>query len=120
MRPERLFLTDILAACDEIAAYIAGYDLESFVADSKTRGATLLQFVIIGEAANRTSPELRARYADVRWRDAIDLRNYVAHAYFAVIWSRIWDTATTDVPALRAQVSTILAAEYPDVDDTKE
>jgi uncharacterized protein with HEPN domain len=38
----------------------------------------------------------------------------MVHAYFAVQLDIIWETALTDVPALRRQVAQIVADEYPD------
>lgn len=36
---------------------------------------------IIGEAAGRVTPELRARYPHVPWQQAADTRNRLTHGY---------------------------------------
>ncbi len=41
MRPEKLYLADILDAADAIAAYVAGLTKEGFLADERTRAATM-------------------------------------------------------------------------------
>ena len=46
------------------------------------------------------------------WRQAVGMRNFAAHGYFAVKLPVVWETATNDVPPLRNQVAQILAAEF--------
>ena len=41
MRPERLHLADLLEAADSITGYVAGLSRETFIADERTRSATL-------------------------------------------------------------------------------
>jgi hypothetical protein len=41
--------------------------------------ATIRCLGIIGEAANRTSPEFRAAYPDIPWRLMTDMRNRLIH-----------------------------------------
>jgi len=112
MRSERLYLVDMTEAADAIAIFIASHDRASFLADYQLRSAVVFQLIIIGEAADHVSPELRARNAHVEWQKATGLRHYAAHGYFALDWNIIWDTAIGDVPPLRAQIEDILTHEY--------
>ena len=114
MRREELFLRDIVEAADAVAGFLAEQDRESFTRDDLVRSAVVYKLVIIGEAANRLSGELRTRHPEIPWPDIVGLRNIAAHRYFGVNWSIVWDTAKSDVPELRANVATILAAEFPD------
>lgn len=50
MRPERLYLTDIVEASEAIAEFIAGLNEASFYQDSKTQSAVLQKLIVIGEA----------------------------------------------------------------------
>jgi uncharacterized protein with HEPN domain len=111
MRPDALFLNDIVEAADAIERLLAGFSYERFVADERTRGAVVYQLIIVGEAATRISEPLIRRYPAVPWRDARMMRNFIAHTYFDVDWQIVWDTATRDVPAMRAQVVEIIALE---------
>jgi uncharacterized protein with HEPN domain len=56
---------------------------------------------------------MKQRYPAIAWVQARDLRNLIAHRYFAIDWSIIWDTATVSVPLLRPQIAAILEAEFP-------
>jgi uncharacterized protein with HEPN domain len=39
---------------------------------------------VMGEAARAISPELRERHPEIPWRDMVDTRNRIVHAYFRV------------------------------------
>jgi uncharacterized protein with HEPN domain len=114
MRHERLYLRDIAEAAADMAEFLEGLDLDDFVASKVVHSAVLQKLIVIGESANRVSPDLQARHAEIPWSDIIGLRNIVAHAYFSVVWSRIWRTATKDVPALAHAIARILA-EFDDL-----
>lgn len=54
MRRERLYLEDILAAADAIAAFIQGQKAELFEANLMLRSAVAQQLTVIGEAVARS------------------------------------------------------------------
>jgi uncharacterized protein with HEPN domain len=110
MRPDRLYLEDVLTAADSIATFVGGRTLTTFAADDLVRSAVLFKLIVIGEAANKVSRGLRAQYPDVPWQDIVAFRNLAVHAYFGVDWHIVWATATSDVPPLRIRVAAILAA----------
>ena len=113
MQHERLYLVDILDACDKIGRFIAGHDASKFMADEQAQSAVAFQLSIIGEATRRLSDDLKQRYPNVAWQDARSMRNLIAHQYFAIDWLTVWDTAVRDIPALRQQLNAIMAAEFP-------
>jgi uncharacterized protein with HEPN domain len=110
MRPDRLYLEDIVAAADAIVAFVSGRDASAFAADDIVRSAVLFKLIVIGEAASKVSPELRARLVDVPWQDVVGFRNVAVHAYFGVDWDIVWTTATEDIPPLRERVASLLTA----------
>ncbi len=113
MRPEELYLADIVDAADEIAAFISMVDRETFLRDRMRQSAVLQKLIVIGEAASRLPAEFRDRHVDIEWADVVGFRNIAVHAYFNVNWPIVWITATQDVPALRAKIVAIVAQEYP-------
>lgn len=114
MRPDRLFLLDIIEAADAIVAHIAGRDRETLIRDRTARAAVLHELTVIGEAASRITPELRARHPAVAWSEIVGFRNVVIHRYFGLSWPIIWVTATEDVPDLRSKVAAILDSDFSD------
>ena len=109
MRPDRLYLSDIVDASDAIGRFLLDLDGErAFPADELRQSAILQKLIVIGEAASRLSDELRTAYPDVEWPGIVAFRNIVVHAYFSVKWEMVWNTATDDVPKLRRRVLEIL------------
>jgi uncharacterized protein with HEPN domain len=101
-RDPRLRLEDIVEACARIADYIKGCDQARFAADLKTQDAVVRQFEIIGEAV-KTLPEAWCEAGrSIPWRQIAGFRDVLAHAYFAVEVSIVWDAATVKAPELNA------------------
>jgi uncharacterized protein with HEPN domain len=84
MQRELLYLRDIVAAARALPGFLQGVTLETFLASDLLRSAVMHKLTIIGEAAANLSPELRARYPEVPWRQVVAFRNFVVHAYFSV------------------------------------
>lgn len=114
MRPERLYLGDIIEACDAIARFLEPIEKEDFLHDELRQSAVLQKFIVIGEAATRLPTEFRERHANVPWSRAAGLRNVAVHEYFSVSWEIIWVTATQDIPSLRDNVGMILESGLDD------
>lgn len=113
MRPERLYLSDILEAAANVALHIEERSRDDFIADRTVRAAVLHELTVIGEAASRVPATLRDRYPSVPWADVVAFRNIVVHEYFGLSWPLVWETATRDVPDLERQISEIVRSEFP-------
>lgn len=114
MRPERLYLNDIVEAVDSIEGFLDGIQESEFLKNDLIRSAVLQKLTVIGEAAARLPPEFCESYREIPWQEIVAFRNIAVHAYFAVEWSTVWFTATEEAPLLRHQVAEILAREFPD------
>lgn len=68
---------------------------------------------IVGEAANRVGPSMMARLDDLPWRDMIDMRNVIIHAYPDVELEMVWRTVVEDLPPLVAALDRFLGAQDP-------
>jgi uncharacterized protein with HEPN domain len=114
---DELLLTDVIAAAEKIAAYLAQQTRETFFADDMRRDAVLMQLLVIGEAASRVQQPLRDRHPQVEWAAIAGFRNRAIHAYRSVDWEIVWNAATVNVPALIEQITAILAEEFPTVEE---
>lgn len=112
MRPEKLYLVDIVEAADAIGAILSGVSRGAFLESDTLRSAVLLKLINIGEAAARLPDGFRKRHADTPWPDIVAFRNIAVHEYFAVDWPIVWVAATKDAPALRERISRLLKDEY--------
>ena len=110
-RDPHLRLADILESCNRIAAYIKGIDATAFVHDLKTQDAVIRQFEIIGEAVKALPPELTARDPSIPWTQIAGFRDVLAHSYFAVDTSVIWDAASQKAPALKVSCEKFLGEQ---------
>jgi len=99
-RDWRLRVRDILDAVERIENFTRGITLDTFVQDERTIAAVSYELVVIGEAARNVPAAVRATAPDVPWQVMSDMRNVVAHGYFGVDLSIVWQTATQDVPKL--------------------
>ncbi len=108
-RDPNLRLADIIESCTRIAAYIADLDLVTFHNDLKTQDAVIRQFEIIGEAVKSLPAELTALEPSIPWTQIAGFRDVLAHSYFAVDTSVIWDAASQKAPALKSSCERLLS-----------
>lgn len=117
MRREELFLIDMIESADAVAGFVAGLDFPTFAQQRMVRNAVIWELTIIGEAARNIPGELRLRHPNIPWSRIVAFRNVVIHRYFGTDWLEVWNTATRNVPMLRAQIVDVLAAEFPEDND---
>ena len=105
------FLQHILEAADRILRYTKGMGRKEFSADTLVQDAVIHNVEIIGEAANNlleVAPGISARDPSIPFVQIRGMRNRVAHGYFAVSLSMIWDTVQVDILELRQQIEKVL------------
>ncbi len=113
MRNDRLRLHDILEAVEEIIESVPETRAQ-FDADKFRRSHVLRHIQIIGEAASRVSAETRALNPNVPWKEIMGMRHILVHDYFHVNWQRVYDTAISDIPAIKQPIQAIMEQLRPD------
>jgi len=111
LRNPNLFLEDIERSCVKVLRFVADRPRDELFADELRLDAVLMNLQIIGEAVKRLPPELRERYPDVAWREIAGMRDFVAHAYFALDFDILWSAIQVEVPALLQRIRDILERE---------
>jgi len=115
MKPdETVYVRHILDAINRIESYLLDVQQEKFQATPMIQDATIRQLEILGEAAKRVSPALRARFPAIPWQDMAGLRDKLIHGYFGVDLDKVWITATEDLPPLRTELQAMLADLSPE------
>jgi uncharacterized protein with HEPN domain len=61
--------------------------------------------MVIGEAAKNVSPEILRDYPEVSWREAMRMRDRIAHGYYGLLPEVLWQTAIEDCPQLAAALA---------------
>ncbi|WP_236705619.1 DUF86 domain-containing protein, partial [Frankia sp. ACN1ag] len=112
MRRDELYLVDMIEAAAAATTFVRDVDETAFAASDLIQSAVLQKLLVIGEAAGRVSPEIRARWPGVPGRSVTDFRNIAVHTYFEVDWSIVWRIATTALRELQEQLTMLLKAEF--------
>ena len=109
-RDDRVYLHDILNAIEQIEAYLYDVSYDLFCQERMRQDAVVRQLEIIGEASRRFSQAFQDRHPEIPWQDIIGMRHKIAHDYFEIDLRVVWDTAKSDLAALKERVKRILSA----------
>ena len=63
----------------------------------------------LGEAARALPTEVRTLGAEIPWPKIIGMRNVLVHGYFDIDTDIVWQAVTSDVPALKPAILSLLA-----------
>ncbi len=110
MRDNTAWLLDIRDAIESIEEQ-AARGRAALDSDKMIQVWMVHHIQVIGEAANRLSESLLARYPQIPWPDVIGMRNVLVHHYFGIDLDEVWDTITNDLPSLKAVVQQMLEDE---------
>ena len=98
------FFRHILHECHYIGKEYRENTFEEFMQNERLSKALCRSLEIIGEACNKVSPDIKATYPHVPWREMSDLRNRIIHHYFGIDYDIVWDTIKTDIPILQEYI----------------
>jgi uncharacterized protein with HEPN domain len=104
-------LEQIEKAITDIERFVEGINLDEFCENDMLHDAVLLQFIIIGEAIIYVEKEKLDKY-DYPWYKVRSFRNMIAHEYFNIKFSAVWEIIQHDIPKLKIVISKILRNEF--------
>ena len=107
-KADRVRLQHMLDAANEALTFIKGRVRADLDSDRMLVLSLIRELEIIGEAANKVSPETRSFSSAIPWQDITGMRNRLIHAYFNVDLDIVWSTVTKDLPVLKAELEKIL------------
>lgn len=81
--------------------------------DDRLTRAIILDFIVLGEAANNVTEAYCAVHPEVPWADIAGFRHKLVHDYSGIDFGILWDTMTNDVPALLTMFRKLVAALPP-------
>ncbi len=102
------YLEHIEEAATLASGYVCGMAKKTFLEDKRTQQAVIYNILIIGEAATQIIneyPDFVERHPDIPWREMRGIRNRMAHGYYELDMSIIWDTVTIYLGKLSQQVA---------------
>jgi len=107
-RDPRLFLSDMRDACTRIRELASGLSDEAFFADRTVRDAVLWNLLVLGEAAKWIPGDVRSAHPAVEWRRIAGFRDVLAHGYFGLDESIVWDVVENKIPLLLQSIENAL------------
>ena len=107
-RDPRLFLEDILEACERIRDFTQGVSKEDFQRYRMRFDAVVRNIELLGEAARQLPEEVIHAIAEVAWKEIIAMRNVLIHVYFDIDTDIVWDVVTTKIHGVHSAVTEYL------------
>ena len=89
---DRALLLDIVLSARDALSFVDGLDASAFAASRLHQNAVIRSLEVIGEAAGKVSPEMRAMLNEVPWNDITGMRHRLVHDYANVNVSLVWET----------------------------
>lgn len=114
LRDPGVYLEDIERYASAAIRFMAGYSLEQYLADEKTRAAVERALEICGEALrqlHRIAPTVADRIPHAK--DIIGFRNILAHGYAEIDHAKVYAIAIQRAPELLLAVQRALK-DFPD------
>lgn len=108
-RDDHVYLLHIIDAVGQIETYVSGISYEDFISSRMHQDAVIRQFEILGEATKNISTHTRNNHPDIPWKDIAGMRDILIHQYFGVDLGSVWDSATSDMPAIKPLLEKLVA-----------
>lgn len=109
-----LYLDHIAESIERITVYIAG-DKELFLVSGVIQDAVLRRLPTRAESTQHLSPKLKARHAEIPWREIAAFRHRIVRNYLSGFDIELdWRYIRRDLPALASVVRAELRRQDPE------
>lgn len=110
---ERLagWLEDMLATAQRACEFADGLSRADFLADVRTQQAVAMSLLIVGEIAAKAmevEPSIPTDHPQIPWVSMKGMRNRIAHGYFELDLSVVWQTVQDALPELIRQLPALI------------
>lgn len=104
-RDYKVYLDDISQAILKIRRYTRRRTYPRFLRDTLLQDAVARNLEIIGEAVKQVPEDVRKHHPEVEWKRIAGLRDILAHEYFGVDPTILWDVVRNKLPELSRQIA---------------
>ena len=84
-------------------------DLQSFLSDERTKRATCMTLINIGELVKNLTDEFKSSFKNIPWRGIAGMRDVTAHKYQTLKMGDVWFTLEKEIPFLKSELTIIIA-----------
>jgi len=81
---------------------------EAFENDIESFDATVMNFIVLGEAVGKISEQFKENHPQINWRKINAFRNVLAHDYFGIYPLEVWEIIQKDLPVLKSDLEKLL------------
>lgn len=102
------YLEQMRQGSTDALTFVDGIDESQFMDDLRTQRAVVMSLMIVGEAASRIVseyPDFVKTNPSVPWSGIRGMRNRIAHGYFDIDLSVVWQTVQAELPPLIKHLS---------------
>jgi uncharacterized protein with HEPN domain len=106
---DRANLNAILDSSTKILAFTKGKkSANQFYEDEMVYDATLMNFILIGEAVGKLSSTVKSRHSEIPWGQIRGFRNIITHDYVGVNADSAWEVVKQHLPQPKRNLNTLL------------
>jgi uncharacterized protein with HEPN domain len=110
-RRDRIIIQKVISEIQIGRDMIGSVQLDEFLQDEKLKRAVAMTVINIGELVKNVTDETRRTYPKVPWKAVAGMRDIAAHKYQTLRMEDVYNTATSDFPALLSQLKDILKTD---------
>lgn len=103
-------ILNMLDSIKKIQEYSARFNnADAFYNDTKSFDASMMNFIVIGEMADKLSDELISENSHkIDWLKVKGFRNIIAHNYFGIDAEEVWQIINTGLAKLKEELETLI------------
>jgi uncharacterized protein with HEPN domain len=79
-------------------------DASEFERDVESFDATIMNFIVLGEAVAKLSESFKDDHSYIDWRKIYAFRNILAHDYFGIYPAEVWEIIQNHLPELKVDL----------------
>ena len=103
-------LLNMLDSVEKIKQYSGSFkNADELYTDSKSFDAVMMNFVVIGEMAEKLTEDFKqSTDSQIDWFKIRGFRNIIAHNYFGIDAEEVWQIIEDSIPDLETNIKIIL------------
>ena len=109
------YLGHLKECAERMLSYVEGMTEADFMADQRTQQAVLMNLMVFGETATRIHKKYSSfieKHQELPWRQMSAMRNRIAHGYFEIEFSIVWQILQENAPQIIQATSLIHVDEF--------